>query len=432
MTRARVRLWGTDIGAVRWDAGQGLGFFQYEPAFLPSGIQVAPLTMPLDGAVHSFPALSRDSFHGLPGLLADALPDRYGHALLDAWLATQGRLPGSADPVERLCYTGRRGMGALEFEPAEELGAEEGRPLEVAALVDLASAVLSDRQAFVTRLGDDEDARAVHDILRVGTSAGGARAKAVVAWNPDTGEVRSGQADPRQGFSDWLLKFDGVEGNRDRELADPQGHGLIEYAYAGMAQAAGLELSECRLLREGGRAHFITRRFDRTAAGKLHLQSLGALAHLDYNQPGAHSYEQALLVMRRLGLPMAALEQQFRRMVFNLVARNQDDHVKNIAFLMDKRGRWSLSPAFDVTWAYNPAGAWTGRHQMSVNGRRDDFTREDLRACARSQSLRRTLVDEVLDQVLEAVRRWPSFAGIAGVDEQRQQAIGASHRLDWA
>ena len=340
MTLAAVRLWGRTIGAVSMEDGAGGAAFQYTPEFAASGIEVSPITMPLSKRVYAFPALPLATFHGLPGLLADALPDKFGNALINAWLATQGRLPENFNAVERLCYTGVRGMGALEFRPATGPAARAAQRLEIAALVDLASEVLSRRGDLAGSFATAERAAALQDILRVGTSAGGARAKAVIAWNPQSNEVRSGQIAAGDGFEYWLLKFDGVSGNRDRELEDPAGYGAIEYAYFLMAQAAGVDMSECRLLEENGRRHFMTRRFDRLpGGGKLHAQSLCALAHFDFNNPRAYAYEQALLAMRQLKLPMAAVEQQFRRMVFNVIARNQDDHVKNIAFLMDQAGR---------------------------------------------------------------------------------------------
>ncbi len=430
MTTAAVVLWGTRVGAVTWDAQRELGFFEYDPAFVPSGIEIAPLTMPLGGGVHSFPELGRASFHGLAGLLADVLPDRFGNAVIDAWLASQGRSPESFDPVERLCYTGARGMGALQFEPALDPHAARSQQLDVGALTSLASEVLTDRERFVARLSDSRaDSDTVREILRVGTSAGGARAKAVVAWNPKTNEVRSGHVDAGDGFSHWILKLDGVAGNGDREGDDPRGYGRVEYAYHLMALEAGLEMSDCRLLHENGRSHFMTRRFDRTeGAAKLHMQSLCALAHLDFNLAGAHSYEQAMLVMRRLDLPLKSIAQQFRRMTFNVLARNQDDHTKNIAFLMDRSGAWSLSPAFDVTYAYNPSGAWTGRHQMSVNGKRDDFEAADLEACGSSVGLRRGDARDLVDDVLRAVSRWPEFAAAAGVPDPTADRIAAALR----
>ncbi|MCB1968611.1 MAG: type II toxin-antitoxin system HipA family toxin, partial [Candidatus Accumulibacter sp.] len=358
MVIATVRLWGRSIGAVLMEEGRDHAAFQYDPAFARSGIELSPLVMPLSDRVYEFPTLPRDAFHGLPGLLSDSLPDRFGNALINAWLATQGRTPESFTPVERLCYTGTRGMGALEFSPALGPRPRKATTIEIDALVQLASDILSHRNALQASLAGAAREKALNDILRVGTSAGGARAKAVIAWNVETGELRSGQIAAGEGFDYWLLKFDGVSANRDKELDDPKGYGAIEYAYHLMAKAAGITMTDCRLLEENGRRHFMTRRFDRLAGGeKLHMQSLCALAHLDFNQPGAHGYEQALLTIRQLQLPMAALEEQFRRMAFNIVARNQDDHVKNIAFLMDKQGRWSLAPAFDVTYSYNPSGA---------------------------------------------------------------------------
>ncbi len=429
MTTARVELWGTPIGAVRWDAERKLGFFQYEPGFLPSGIRVAPLTMPLEPRIQSFPGLNPVTFQGLPGLLADSLPDRFGNTLIDAWLRSQGRAPADFSPVERLTYQGTRGMGALEFRPALGGIASPSHRLDVAALVRLANLVLGERETFETSLAAGETTRAMRDILQVGTSAGGARAKAVIAWNPESGEVRSGQVEVEPGFSHWLIKFDGVSGNRDHELADPLGFGLVEYAYHRMALAAGIEMNECRLLHEGGRSHFVTRRFDRTDEGKkLHMQSLGAIAHLDFNQPGAHSYEEAFAVLRQLELPMDAVEELYRRMAFNIVARNHDDHVKNIAFLMDRRGAWTLSPAFDLTFSYNPDGFWTGSHQMTLGGKRDGFERDDFEACARQVSLLRGRGTELVAEVQAAAARWPEFASEAGVPEAMARAIGATFR----
>ena len=431
MTTAAVHLWGTEIGAVTMHK-TGVAEFAYAPEFLPSGIQLSPIAMPLAPRRYTFPELSRGSFHGLPGLLADSLPDKFGNALIDVWLAQRGRSPETFNAVERLCYTGVRGMGALEFTPSVGPRARTDAPVEVAGLVELAGRVLSDRDAVRAELRDGEEHVALTQILQIGTSAGGARAKAVIAWNPATLEVRSGQTSLSEGFEHWLLKFDGVAANRDKELADPMGFGAIEFAYAEMAKAAGITMSECRLLEEGPRRHFMTRRFDRTPTGdKVHMQSLGAIAHYDFNQAGAHSYEQALRVAQALELPIQELEQLFGRMVFNLVARNQDDHVKNIAFLMNRNGRWSLSPAFDVTYAYNPHGAWTGEHQMSVNGRRDAFSVSDLVACAQNVFLRKTLAGQVLERTVEVVRRWPEYAAAAGVSEHHAAAIGASHRLEW-
>ena len=430
MTDARVILWGRDIGAVSWLAGREVGVFQYVPEFVHSGIEVAPLMMPLRDAPYEFPALPREAFKGLPGLLADSLPDTYGNALIDAWLARQGRTPESFNPVERLCYTGVRGMGALEFRPALFAQANRGNPLQVAALVDLANQILDERTSFARQLSGEDDARAIEDIFRVGTSAGGARAKAILAWNESTGEFRSGQVPHDKGFTYWLMKFDGIRNNRDKELADPQGYGLTEYAYYLMASDAGIEMSDCRLHREGGRAHFMTKRFDRTERGeKLHMQTLCAMMHYDFNQPDAYSYEQALQTIRRIDMPMADVEQQFRRAAFNVIARNHDDHVKNIAYLMNRSGEWRLSPAFDVAYSYNPAGAWTSRHQMSINGKRDGIDADDLLALGKSAAIKTARARDIVDDVCRSVRDWKRFADTAGVDGYTADRIAAAHRM---
>ena len=430
-TVAEVLLWGSTIGAVSVDGPGGVAAFEYTAAFRQSGIEVAPLMMPLAAQIYSFPQLARESFHGLPGMLADALPDKFGNAVIDAWLASQGRLPQEIDAVERLCYTGSRGIGALEFKPTRGPQARVSTPVKVDSLVALASEVLASRSGLRASFADPQREHALREILRVGASAGGARAKAVIAWNPTTNEVRSGQVKAPSGFEYWLMKFDGVSNNTDRDLADPNGFGAIEFAYSLMAKAAGIEMSECRLFEEGGRRHFMTKRFDRLENGdKLHMQSLAALAHLDFNDAAAHSYEQALTVIRRLGLSMDAVEEQFRRMVFNVVARNQDDHVKNIAFLMDRRGQWSLAPAFVVMYAYNPSGAWTAHHQMSLAGKRDGFTLDDLKAVAATASMKRGRAEAITREVTSAVARWREFAATAGVTERQNELIAAVHRAD--
>lgn len=429
-TVAEVRLWGRTIGAVALDEGTHVASFEYDPVFARSGIEIAPLTMPLAPRVYAFPALARETFHGLPGLLADSLPDRFGNALIDAWLATQGRSPDSFNAIERLCYTGRRGMGALEYAPAIGPRERQATRIRIDHLVELASSILTHRTDLSGSFAEDGKADALKDILRVGTSAGGARAKAVIAWNPVTNEVRSGQVPADPGFEHWLLKFDGVSGNRDKELEDPKGFGVIEYAYYRMAGDAGITMTESRLLEENGRSHFMTRRFDRSIIGeKLHMQSLGALAHFDFNLAGGYSYEQALHIIRQLGLEMRAVEELYRRMVFNILARNQDDHVKNIAFLMDKTGRWSLAPAFDLTYSFQPTGRWTSTHQMTLNGKRDNFTLEDLRACAQSAAMKRGRAEAILKEVHRAVSRWPDYAEEAGISADWRDKIGRTHRL---
>lgn len=430
MTLAEIRLWGRTIGAVSLEDGATHAAFQYDPAFAQSGIEVSPITMPLSNRVYVFSELPLQTFHGLPGLLADSLPDKFGNVLIDAWLATQGRTPESFNAVERLCYTGARGMGALEFAPAIGPRPRAATKIQIGALVALASEVLSHRKNLRTTFASASRKNALNDILRVGTSAGGARAKAVIAWNRETNEVRSGQIEAGEGFEYWLLKFDGVSGNKDKELEDPKGFGAIEYAYSLMARAAGVNMSECRLLEENGRRHFMTRRFDRLDnGGKLHMQTLGALAHFDFNNAGAYGYEQALLVIRQLDLPTTSLEQQFRRMAFNIIARNQDDHVKNIAFLMDKAGQWSLAPAYDVTYSYNPSGAWTARHQMTMNGKHDGFTLADFRACGKNALLKRGRAEAIVDEVLAAVAGWPEFADQAKVQPAWRKQIQQHFRL---
>lgn len=429
MTDASVILWGRRIGAVSWDASRALGIFQYDPAFVGAGIEVAPLKMPVREAPYEFPALRKETFKGLPGMLADALPDKFGNRLIDAWLAETGRSADRFSPVDRLCYIGNRGIGALEFEPTVRK-ATRSKKLEVAQLVDLANRVLSERAALAGRLGGDNDAEALEDILSVGTSAGGARAKAVLAWNRQTGEFRSGQVKVDEGYEHWLLKFDGVSNNRDKELADPQGFGKIEYAYHLMATAAGIDMSECRLHHEGGRSHFMTRRFDRDGRGrKLHMQSLGAMQHFDFNDPAAYSYEQAALTIRDLGLGMDVVEQQVRRAIFNVVTRNQDDHVKNISFLMDRSGTWRLSPAYDVAYSYNPSGVWTRDHQMSLAGKRNDFTHDDLMAFASNVGVKAVRAKRIIDEVVEAVSRWRAFAEDAGVDSADMSRIEKTFRM---
>ncbi|MSO62697.1 MAG: type II toxin-antitoxin system HipA family toxin [Acidobacteria bacterium] len=428
---AEVRLWGRTIGAISTEDGGRHAAFQFTAEFAESGIQVAPLMLPLNRRVYEFPELPRRTFHGLPGLLADSLPDRFGNALIDAWLATTGRTPESFSPIERLCYTGARGMGALEFAPALGPKPRRATRIDIDALVTLASDILSERRNLKGKLSAAGRKKALADILKVGTSAGGARAKAVIAWNRTTNEVRSGQIAAGPGFSYWLLKFDGVAGNKDKELDDPQGYGAIEYAYSLMARAAGITMSECRLLEEHGRRHFMTRRFDRLPdGGRLHMQSLGALAHFDYNQPGAYSYEQAFLAIRQLDLPMAALEEQFRRMLFNIVARNQDDHVKNIAFLMDREGQWSLAPAFDITYSYNPSGDWTATHQMTVNGKRDGFVMADVRAVAKSAGLKRGRAEALYEEVRAAVVGWRDFAAKAKLGADLAEKLRRAQRLE--
>tara|TARA_R110002072_G_scaffold71403_9_gene171301 strand:- start:4081 stop:5394 length:1314 start_codon:yes stop_codon:yes gene_type:complete len=431
-TRANVNLWGRMIGAVVWDAVRDVAVFEYTPEFATSQIEVAPLTMPLRRGVYDFPALPRDTFKGLPGLLADSLPDKFGNLLIDRWLAEQGRTPDSFNPVERLCYTGTRGMGALEFEPSRGAPGQAGRGIDILPLVELAARMIHDREALGGTLEGGDDREALRDILRVGTSAGGARAKAVLAWNERTGEFHSGQVEAGSGFSHWLMKFDGVSGNADKEIADPLGYGRLEYACYLLALEAGVEMSRSRLHEEGGRAHFMTRRFDRSETGeKLHMQTLCAMRHFDFNLPRAYAYEQAVETLRLLDLGPDALEQQVRRALLNIVIRNQDDHVKNIAYLMDKTGQWRLAPAYDVVYAHNPDGQWTHQHQMSLAGKTKGFELDDLLRFGRYADLKPAKLKRILGDVLAAAGRWDAHAEAAGVPDNLAARAGAGFRLNF-
>jgi len=410
------------LGAVAWNEKRGCADFEYDPAFLKQGLEVSPLMMPLGKQVYSFPALKIDTYHGLPGMLADALPDRFGNRLIDLWFAGQGRALGDFSPVERLCYMGTRAMGALEFQPALEPSLKGSVRLEIAELVGLASRILDHKKKLTTNFLENRQ-EAIKTIIRVGTSAGGNRAKAVIAWNPKTGEVRSGQVGVSPGFEPWILKFDGVN---DESLGDPKGFGRVEYAYYLMAVKAGIRMNSCRLLEENERAHFMTRRFDRDEEGcKIHTQSLCAMAHFDFNAAGEYGYEQAFNIILRLNLGHEALQEMYRRMVFNVLARNQDDHTRNIAFLMGRDGAWRLSPAFDMVWAYNPSGRWTDRHQMSIHGKRDGFALGDLEVPAVEYDIRGAA--KIRKEVAEAVALWPEFSRLAGVDRRMSKEIGTTH-----
>ncbi|MBW2658659.1 MAG: type II toxin-antitoxin system HipA family toxin [Deltaproteobacteria bacterium] len=428
---AIVRLWDENVGAVSWLNDRDFALFEYEPDFLKKGLDLSPIHMGLAAVgqgdpVFSFPGLNRDTFLGLPGLLADSLPDKFGNAVIDAWLARSGRSSMDFSPVERLCYTGRRGMGALEFAPPVQPELDKPVALEIAELTHLAQQITHKRSSLDVTLDDSSrhNNEALTDILRVGTSAGGARPKAIIAMD-DNGHVISGQADVPAGYDHWILKFDGVS---DLELGEPEGYGRIEYGYYLMAEAAGIKMTRCRLLEEHGRAHFLTRRFDRQGGKKIHMQSLCGLAHYDFNMAGGYGYEQAFTVMRTLRLSRAQAIQQYRRMIFNVIARNQDDHTKNIAFLMDQNGKWHLSPAFDVTYSHNPAGKWTNRHQMSINGKRAHFALADLLAVGDNIALPRP--GEIIREITDVVNSWPVFAREAGIKQQRISELARYHRLD--
>lgn len=421
MITAEVYLWGTRIGVAAQEDNGSVPLFNYDKNFLKSGIEVAPVAMPLSSMVYSFPALPKDTFYGLPGLLADSLPDKFGTKLIERYLSEQGRDMHSLTAVERLLYTGKRGMGALEYAPAKDYGEVKDSSINIDALVKLASDILSERE----KIHVSSHEQTMEQIINVGTSAGGARAKAIIAWNPETKDIRSGQIDAGTGYEYWLLKFDGVENNKDKgDKADDPAYTRIEYAYYLMARKAGIVMNDCQLYQESGRYHFMTKRFDRSPEGaKIHMQSLGAMAHFDYNMPGAYSYEQAVSVMNRLHLGQKAVEEMFRRMTFNILMRNQDDHVKNISFLMDKSGTWSLSPAYDITYANDGDSIWLKSHQMSMNGKTEGFGLEDFYEAGRHMNLTKRKAEKILTEVKTAVREWESCAESAFLDERETDFI---------
>lgn len=422
ITTAFINIWNKRVGAIAWDVDTELASFEFEPSFLTNQWDLAPLKMPIAGAerrVFSFPELrGTTTFKGLPGLLADVLPDKYGNSLINAWLSRNGRPVDSMNPVELLCFIGKRGMGALEFEPVVPKTSNGATKIELNSLIHIAGEILSGRQDFNTNLSGDE-AKALSDILKIGSSAGGARAKAVIAFNPDTNEIRSGQADAPKGFTHWLLKFDGVA---DQQLGTSSGYGRVEMAYHLMAKEAEIEMTECRLLEENGRAHFMTRRFDREKdKGKLHVQSFCAIAHYDFNEVTAFSYEQLFETMRTLLLPYTDAEQLYRRMVFNVMARNCDDHSKNFSFIMDKSGKWKLAPAFDVCHSYRPDSTWVNQHSLSINGKRQNITRDDLLQVARNMNIKKA--EAIIHQVHAVVSKWNDFAAQTNVKADLRDAI---------
>lgn len=433
--KADVYLWDTLIGSVTWQ--RGLGFFEYSKHFQRSGIELSPIKMPLSDKSYSFSNLSQETFKGLPGMLADSLPDKFGNRLIDQWLERNSRDPESFSPIERLCYIGSRGMGGLEFKPTVGKLKESVSEIQLSELVDLANEALKDKTELnATTEDSSQDARreTVEQIIAVGTSAGGARAKAVIAWNEETKVIKTGQAPAGEGFDYYLLKFDGVDGNKDKELlSDPKGFGLLEFAYYLMASDADVDMSECRLFKENGRSHFMTKRFDRLSGGdKIHMQSLCGIAHYDFNVSGGYSYEQAIGVMRELGLSAKEIEQFYLRMVFNVVAVNQDDHTKNISFLMDQSGTWKLSKAYDIT--YSNGSGWTSKHQMSINGKTRDIQLDDLLAVARFADIGKAKAKNMIKKVVETVSNWPHYANESGLAafsgmDKLVDEVSRAHRL---
>ncbi len=420
---AKVKLYGETIGIFRWDGRNNIVQFEYEKKFIGRGLEPAPLMMPvLPGRVYSFRNIGEETFKGLPGLLADSLPDTYGRALFDRWLALTGRT--SSNIVETLCFLGKRCMGALEFEPAI-YDYSPNLKIEIDSLVDVASEALLKKESFGVNINDDKRS-AIAEILRLGTSAGGQRAKAIIAYNKSTGEVRSGQIDVPDGFEHYIIKLDGVTATTG--LRETGNYGRIEYSFYKLAETCGIEMSECSLIEENGYAHFLTKRFDRTDGKKIHMQTLCGIAHYDYRLHRAYSYEQAFNVMRALRLPYPQAQEMFRRMVFNVVIRNQDDHTKNISFLMGEDGVWRLSPAYDMLYSYNPNGGWTATHQMSINGKFDNITRKDLLECGARNNIKRA--SSIIDEVCEAASKWPTIAKECDVPQNRIDSITANMLLN--
>lgn len=408
---AKVNMFGMSVGTFRWDDRYEVVRFEYDNNFVGRGLEPSPLMMPVrEGRIYSFGDLDKETFKGLPGMLADSLPDTYGRALFDKWLALTGRT--SSNPIETLCFLGKRCMGALEFEPAMDIAYDKNAKFEIDSLVNVASEALSQKSSFGVNLNDDKKT-AIAEILRLGTSAGGQRAKAIIAYNKVTGEVRSGQVEAPSGFDYYLIKLDGVSATAG--FKETGNHGRLEYSFYKLAKACGIEMTECSLIEENGRAHFLTKRFDRENGKKIHMQTLCGIAHFDYRLHRAYSYEQAFNVMRALRLSYSEAQEMFRRMVFNVIVRNQDDHTKNISFLMDDSGKWKLSPAYDMGYAYNPNGRWTATHQMSINGKFDEITRDDLLTFAHQNNIKEA--KNIIDEVCEVTSHWPDMAKDCGLKQ---------------
>ncbi|MGL5089346.1 MAG: type II toxin-antitoxin system HipA family toxin [Aeromonas sobria] len=434
MEVVKVRFQGHDVGAVSFDPAKGVGAFEYDPDFIKTGIELSPLKMPLSKKIFSFPELDFHTFKGLPGLIADSLPDDFGNAVLNAWVAAQGQSPDMITPLQRLQYTGTRGMGALEYAPATRVKKlNASTEIEIKSLVLIAQEILDSRGNFAVELNRDgqDDREAMMALLSVGMSAGGARPKAVLAFNDDFSQVRSGQATIPKGFTHYLMKFDGVsEHNKNSEtFGDPLGFGAMEYVYYLMAKSCGINMMPCKLLNEGHRRHFITQRFDRSGNDKIHVQTLNGLAHVDYKKPGSYSYEELFGIARKLRLPVIEAEEILRRMVFNIIARNHDDHAKNFAFLLNGK-QWALAPAYDLAYSYKPGSKWVNSHWMTLNGKRDDFVRADFLGLERISPLfNRSKIINVIDETIENVSRWQDLAQQSQVPQSLIEEIGSNLRL---
>jgi len=426
ITTAFVNIWGKTVGAIAWDENTQLGSFEFEPAFIRLNWDLAPVKMPISrgNTIYSFPELrpkrnsEYNSFKGIPGILADVLPDKYGNQLIDMWLTQQGRIANSMNPVEMLCFIGARGMGALEFEPAQKPNANKTFRVELDSLVNIAQKMLGKRGDFNTNMAEEDNA--IKEIITIGTSAGGARPKAVIAYNEKTGEVRSGQTLAPKGFEHWLIKLDGVS---DIQLGGSTGYGRVEMAYYLMAKACGINMMPCKLLEENGRAHFMTRRFDREGGStKHHIQTFCAIKHFDFNEVNSFSYEQLFQTMRELKLNYQEAEEMFRRMVFNVIARNCDDHTKNFSFLLKQGDKWQLAPAYDICHAYRPGSIWVSQHALSINGKRKDINKADLLAFAQNINVKKA--GNIIEEINETVAKWKNFAAEAGVDKDKTNDIG--------
>ncbi|MDR2957520.1 MAG: type II toxin-antitoxin system HipA family toxin [Coriobacteriales bacterium] len=454
-----VICWDVPVGALAFDARYGVYAFEYYESFRQSGWELSPLLLPLStsGAV-VFPNLSRETYFGLPAFIADSLPDAFGNMLIDSWMASQGISRNQITSLDRLAYLGTRAMGALEFRPALRRESTTASALAMSELVETARQALivnlrQDRQnpdialvvppeggaALAVPLEGREIAHAVPpeggavlaepsegretalldtsptpqselaQLIAIGTSAGGARAKAVVGFNPQTEDFISGQFHLPQGFEPWIIKFDLSAPGEAAQPGRKQAYGRIEYAYYLMAQDAGLDMQPCRLYEAASRAHFMTRRFDRTPAGhKLHMQTLCAMTGLDFNLRDTHDYNQAFMTIEELGLGYQTTDQLFRRMTFNVAMANNDDHTKNLSFIMSPTGQWQLAPAYDLIHAYNPQGQWTSRHLMSVNGKYSNITKNDLLAVA--ERFHVSAPKDIIDSILAIATEWPFYA----------------------
>jgi serine/threonine-protein kinase HipA len=426
MNVAEVKIWGELVGAVAWDEKSSFANFEYDPKFKKLSWDLSPLKMPINSTkkIINFPELRKnkngefDTFKGLPGLLADVLPDNYGNQLINIWLAQQGRPQNSMNPIEMLCFIGSRGMGALEFEPATIKESKKTFSIEIDSLVDIAQKMLSKREAFTTNMQKDEE-KAVMDILKIGTSAGGARPKAVIAFNEKTGEVKSGQTKAPHGFEHWLIKLDGVS---NIQLGESKGYGRVEMAYYNMAKACGIDIMPSQLLEENGRAHFITKRFDRDGGEtKHHIQTFCALKHFDFNQINSFSYEQLFQTMREIKLTYQDTEQMFRRMVFNVIARNCDDHTKNFSFRLKKDEKWELAPAYDICHAYRPKSEWVSQHALSVNGKRNNISKKDLMVIGESIKCKKSA--HIIAEINDVINQWTKYANNVDVNPVLRDAI---------